>query len=162
MGSPAGRIRVVYDCMVFLQGAARGNSPAGFCLSLAERGFVELCLSEPILLEIGGVLRRPALRAKFPVLTDEFIMRFLDIVRGFSTFFGDVTRELLLARDPKDEPYINLARRAQARYLVSRDADLLDVSTASDRDSRRIRENCPGLQIVDPVRFLSLLRQTSK
>jgi predicted nucleic acid-binding protein len=69
---------------------------------------------------------------------------------------------LPFARDPKDEPYINLARTAQAQYLVSRDADLLDVPTASDKDSRRIREDCPSLEIVDPVTFLALLLQASK
>lgn len=53
-------------------------------------------------------------------------------------------------------------RAAQAQYLVSRDGDLLDLPTASDRDSRRIREICPGLQIIDPATFLSLLQQRSK
>jgi hypothetical protein len=51
---------------------------------------------------------------------------------------------------------------AKAQYLVSRDADLLNVPTASDRDSRRVREECPELQIVDPVTFLVLLQQASK
>jgi putative PIN family toxin of toxin-antitoxin system len=159
MGLTGDRVRVIYDCMVFLQGAARSSSPAGLCLSLAEKGFVELCLSDAILDEVGEVLRRPKVRAKFPTLTDELVSQFLETVGGFSTFFGEVTRELPFARDPKDEPYINLARTAQAQYLVSRDADLLDVPTAPDRDSRRIREECPDLQIVDPVMFLSLLRQ---
>lgn len=162
MGHSGDRVRVVYDCMVFLQGAARSSSPAGLCLSLAEKGFVELCLSDAILDEVGEVLRRPKVRAKFPTLTDELVSQFLETVRGFSRFFGDVPRELLLARDPKDEPYINLARTAQAHYLVSRDADLLDVPIASDGDSRRIREDCPSLQIVDPVTFLGLLQQASK
>src|SRR5689334_18075304 len=120
MGHSGDRVRVVYDCMVFLQGAARSSSPAGLCLSLAEKGFVELCLSDAILDEVGEVLRRPKVRAKFPTLTDELVLRFLETVGGFSTFFGEVTRELSFARDPKDEPYINLARTAQAQYLVSR------------------------------------------
>ena len=164
MGLTDDRVRVVYDCMVFLQGAARSSSPAGLCLTLAEKGFVELCLSDAILDEVGEVLRRPKVRARFPTLTDELVSQFLETVEGFSTFFGvgDVTRELPFARDPKDEPYINLARTAQAKYLVSRDADLLDVTTASDRDSRRIRVDCPSLEIVDPVTFLVLLRQASK
>jgi putative PIN family toxin of toxin-antitoxin system len=162
MGLPGDRVRVVYDCMVFLQGAARSSSPAGLCLLLAEKGFVELCLSDAILDEVGEVLRRPKVRAKFPTLTDELVAQFLETVGGFSTFFGDVKRELPFARDAKDEPYINLARMAKAQYLVSRVADLLDVPTASDRDSRRIREECPDLQIVDPAAFLVLLRKASK
>lgn len=30
------KIRVVFDCMMFLQGAARPESPAGLCLLLVE------------------------------------------------------------------------------------------------------------------------------
>lgn len=160
MGLTRDRVRVVYDCMVFLQGAARSSSPAGLCLLLAEKGLVELCLSDAILVEVGEVLRRPSVRSKFPALTDELVAQFLETVGRFSTFFSDVTPELPFARDPKDEPYINLARTANAQYLVSRDADLLDVPTASDRDSRRIREACPNLQVIDPATFLVLLGQT--
>lgn len=104
MGLAGDRVRVVYDCMVFLQGAARSSSPAGLCLSLAEKGFVELCLSKTILDEVGEVLRRPKVRVKFPTLDDELVSEFLRALRGFSTLFEDVTRELAFARDPKDEP----------------------------------------------------------
>ena len=54
------KIRAVFDCMVFLQGAARRESPAGACLLLAELEAVELCLSEEILSEIRDVLARPS------------------------------------------------------------------------------------------------------
>ena len=161
MGLPGERVRVVYDCMVFLQGTARSSSPSGLCLSLAEKGFVNLCVNAAILDEVGEVLRRPRLRAEFQALTDELVSQLLQAVRGFSMFFADVARELTFARDPKDEPYINLARTAKARYLVSRDADLLDVPRSSDADSRRICEECPGLEIVDPFTFLSSMRNTS-
>lgn len=128
---------------------------------LAEKGFVELCLSAAILDEVGDVLHRPRLRAKFPALTDELVSQFLQTLSGFSTFFADVTRQLAFSRDPKDEPYINLARVAKAQYLVSRDADLLDVPTSSDTDSRRVREECPGLEIMDPLTFLRSMRHLS-
>ena len=42
-------IRVVFDCMVFLQGAARRESASGACLLLVELEAVELCLSQEIL-----------------------------------------------------------------------------------------------------------------
>jgi putative PIN family toxin of toxin-antitoxin system len=159
--SSGDRVRVVYDCMIFLQAAARGGSPAGLCLSLAEQRFVELCVSSMVLDEVGEVLRRPRLRAKFPVLTAEVVSQFLQAVKGFSTFFSSVQREFTFARDPKDEPYINLARTANARYLVSRDAHLLDVPTSSDMDSRHIREECPGLEFVDPLTFLGSIKRAS-
>jgi len=42
-------IRVVYDCVVFLQGAGRRNNPARKCLELVDQGIVTLCLSPAVL-----------------------------------------------------------------------------------------------------------------
>lgn len=53
---------------------------------------------------------------------------------------------ITLARDPKDEPYLNLAAHSQADYLVSRDRDLLEADA--------IAKKMPTLRIVDPVAFL--------
>lgn len=61
----------------------------------------------------------------------------------------DVPEVALLARDPKDEPYINLALAAGAAFLVSRDNDLLDLMTDPE-----FRGRFPGLQIVDPATLL--------
>lgn len=45
----------------------------------------------------------------------------------------EVPREVALDRDPKDEPYLNLACVSGAEYLVSRDADLLDLAAGSHK-----------------------------
>jgi predicted nucleic acid-binding protein len=63
--------------MIFLQGAARRESPAGLCITLAERGVVELCISSEILSEVADVLARPRIRTKFPALTDEVVAEFV-------------------------------------------------------------------------------------
>ncbi|MDB5330476.1 MAG: hypothetical protein JWP03_1627 [Phycisphaerales bacterium] len=52
-------IRVVYDCVVFLQGAGRRNNAARKCLELVDAGAVTLCLSRDVLVEIEDVLSRP-------------------------------------------------------------------------------------------------------
>src|SRR5258706_9409962 len=52
------KIRTVFDCMVFLQAAARRDSAAGVCLLLVELGAVELLLSGEIMTEIRDVLTR--------------------------------------------------------------------------------------------------------
>ncbi len=149
----------MYDCMIFLQAAARQDSPAALCLLLAEKGIVELCVSAAILAEIREVLNRPRLRAKFSRLTGDFVYRFLNTVEGFSTLVAEVGTELVLTRDKKDEPYLNLAHAAGAEYLVSRDSDLLDIPYSVDPDSLRIREMCPALQFTDPVRFIRSIQQ---
>jgi hypothetical protein len=40
------KVRAVFDCMVFLQGAARRESAAGACLLLVELDAIEFCVSE--------------------------------------------------------------------------------------------------------------------
>ncbi len=67
------RPSAVFDCMVFLQGAARKESPAGLCLALAQAGAIELLVSDSIIAEVRNVLTRPVLQNKFSVLTAAFV-----------------------------------------------------------------------------------------
>jgi len=144
--------------MVFLQGAARRESPAGTCLDLAWWGHIELCVSDEILAKVENVLARPRIRERFPVLDDTVVEGFLAAVKERSRYFSSVPRRLTLSRDPKDEPYLNLALLASANYLVSRDADLLDLAAGTDAESRAVQEAVPELRIVDPVAFLMMIR----
>jgi len=81
-----------------------GKGPAGFCLNLAWRGHIELCVSQEILDEVADVLARPRVRERFPALDDGMVEAFLAAVRARSRFFSSVPRRLSLSRDPKDEP----------------------------------------------------------
>jgi predicted nucleic acid-binding protein len=71
--SQEGKPRVVFDCMVFLQAAARGKGPAAACLRLLDTDAIVLLVSDEALREVRDVLRRPCLRQKNPALTDERI-----------------------------------------------------------------------------------------
>ena len=71
------KVRAVFDCMIFLQGAARRESPAGACLLLVELEAIELCMSEAIVSEVRDVLTRPRVRQMFPSLSDELVELFL-------------------------------------------------------------------------------------
>jgi predicted nucleic acid-binding protein len=64
-----------------------------------------------------------------------------------------VPRVFSYQRDPKDEPYIDLAIAAGASYLVSRDNDVLDLANPTDADGARLRHLAPLLQILDPLSF---------
>jgi predicted nucleic acid-binding protein len=64
-------IRVVYDCVVFLQGAGRRGNAARACLDLVDDGIVQLCLSPDVLAEIDDVLHRPEILRKFPLIQSE-------------------------------------------------------------------------------------------
>jgi predicted nucleic acid-binding protein len=54
------RLRVVFDCMIFLQAATRFTGPASALLELAEIGELELLVSDACLEEIRDVLTRPS------------------------------------------------------------------------------------------------------
>jgi putative PIN family toxin of toxin-antitoxin system len=144
----------VFDCMVFLQGAARRDGPAGLCLSLAEDGTIRLFLSDEILAEVRDVLTRPEIRRKFPILTERYVDEFLAAISATASYRQDVPQVYRYDRDPKDEPYLNLALAAQADYLVTRDTDLLDLANPGNAEGRQIRELHPTLKFVDPVGLL--------
>lgn len=146
--------RVVCDCQVLLQAALNAQGPAGRCLELAQEGHVELCVSEATLAEAEDVLRRPELQRRFTRLTPALVNTFLERLREFATTIDEVPARFTYERDPKDEPYLNLAIAAAATYLVSRDKDLLDLQPETSAEGERLRVLVPGLIILDPVGFL--------
>lgn len=148
--------------MVFLQAAARPGGPAAACMALVEGGLVELVVSEEIVEELTDVLSRPELRWKFPALTRTIPREFVDAVVSRATMMRTPPRAFALPRDPKDEPYINLAIDARATHLVTRDADLLSLADPAHPDHTRLIELAPQLSLVDPVRFLRDVRESGK
>ena len=56
------RPKVVYDCMVFLQGLMKERGPAVDCLDLVEKERVERFISRALLREVADVLMRPELQ----------------------------------------------------------------------------------------------------
>ncbi len=160
MSGDAPKIRAVLDCMVFLQGAAKREGAAGACLVLVELGAVELCLSPEILAEVRGVLARPRVRRRFPALTDQIVDRFLTALEEQATVVSEVPRVFQFDRDPKDEPYVNLAIATKAVYLVSRDKDILDLADPSTPDGERLHRQAPELRIAEPREFLAQIRKS--
>lgn len=151
---------VVFDCMVFLQAAASAEGPSRACLELARTGQIELVASSSILAEIKEVLGRPKVRKKFPSLTDDKVDLYLKDVQGLSRLAEAQSTLQQLPRDPKDEPYLNLALGEQARYLVSWDKDLLDLMTTS-LEGVAFRTKWPDLTILTPVDFLHAMTQAT-
>lgn len=141
--------RAVFDCMVFLQGAGRPAGPARSCFRLVDEAKVTLCVSAEILAEVHDVLTRPKTQRRFPLLSPEWAESFVENAASKAVVFSDVPKAVVLERDPKDEPYLNLAIAAKAHYLVSRDRDLLDLMS-----DENFRQRNPDLLILDPAAFL--------
>jgi putative PIN family toxin of toxin-antitoxin system len=150
--------RVVFDCNVFLQAAVSRTGPAFACLELAEAGVFILVVSGEILVEVREVLIRPDVQKKFPGLTSAVVTRFLLRLTQLSEHVSPVPATIKFDRDPKDEPYLNLAKAARASHLVTRDRDMLDIMTDTAADGPSLREALPGLQILDPAAFLRKMR----
>ncbi len=140
---------VVFDCMVFLQGAGHPQGPAAACIDLVDADRVELHVSGEILAEILDVMTRPKTLRRFPLLSPELVRSFVDRLSLKAVWHDDIPRAVTVPRDPKDEPYVNLAVAAAAKYLVTRDCDLL--SLLEDDDFRR---RFPDLRILEPAAFL--------
>jgi predicted nucleic acid-binding protein len=97
-------VRAVFDCMVFLQGAAREASPAGVCLQLVKDGQITLCLSPEVFAEIRDVLTRPKTQQKFKTLTPQRVEAFLQELQRQAIFFPAVAKVFSYPRDPVTNP----------------------------------------------------------
>jgi putative PIN family toxin of toxin-antitoxin system len=152
--------RVVFDCVVCLQGAARETGPAGACFQLMKDGHITVYLSTAILAEVSEVLNRPKSRQRFKSLTDERVQEFLQALQNVAVLLDPVSPTFTYPRDPDDEPYVNLALAAGAKYLVTWDNDLLDLM-GDNPAGADFRGRFPGLAIVTPVAFLHEIAQAT-
>jgi len=146
--------RVVFDCNVFLQGAANRHSPARACLRLFFDGSVSLFVSEAVLREVRDVLNRPAVREKLPRMTDRLVNALIQKIESGAILIRNVPEEFHYQRDPKDEAYVNLAMVTNASYLVSQDKDLLDLMTSASDEALRFRLRYPSLRILKAADFV--------
>lgn len=152
--------RVIFDCNVLLQAAARERSVAAKCLNLAESSLIQLFVSREVLAEAEDVLNRPEIRAHFPDLSDEIVGAFLRRLQKLSVLVRRVPKEFSYPRDEDDEPYINLAVAAGADFIISRDRDLLDLMTGHTDECKEFRQRFRPLKVVEPAEFLILLEKS--
>jgi putative PIN family toxin of toxin-antitoxin system len=155
-GSP----RVVFDCNVLLQAAAREKSVAAKCLNLAESGLIQICVSREVLAEAEDVLNRLEIRAHFPDLSDEIVGAFLKRLQKLSVLIRPVPKKFSYPRDEDDEPYINLAVAAGADFIISRDRDLLDLMTGHTDECKEFRQRFRPLTVIEPVDFLKQIENS--
>jgi len=150
----------VYDCMLFFRAAARPRR-ARPIFDYVHGRQVTLCLGPDVLAEIRDVLTRPKLVAKFPALTKEAVDAFLAQHLRMATWISDVPEHYVLARDPDDSKYLNLAITAGAPYVVTTDLDLLDLMDPQSTAGRDFRTRFPAVEIVRPAAFEALIARTA-
>jgi len=144
------RLIVIYDTGIVLQSVLNPDSPAARALGWAEHPAVQAVISNRLRSEYEEVLRRPALRERFAPLRNPVVVEGqLERIDGLMRRVPNPPEQIEYPRDPKDAPLINLAIFYDARFLVTRDRDLLDL----DSDPV-LRKRSPALRLVDPVVFL--------
>ena len=145
--------RVVFDCNTFLQALASPNGPAGRCIQLAIDGKVELFLAPTVLEEIHDVASRPKVIAKLHLSPDR-TQEFIDVMEVAATVLVGFPEPFVYQRDLDDAHYVNLAVAANAKLIVSRDKDLLDLMDSTKPQAADFQDRFPLLRILDPVSFL--------
>jgi len=148
------RLRVVCDCMIFLQATASESGPATAILRLVDGNSISLFVSREILDEVRDVLSRSKVQKKNPDITSERIDALLTRVSDKASLVDAVPQHFSFVRDPKDEKYLNLAIDVAADYLVSRDRDLLDLMTGNGDECKDFRRRFGSIKVMGPVEFL--------
>ncbi len=149
---------VVFDCMTLLQATTSPSGPSAACLRRVEAGELRLVVSPPILAEVRDVLSRPRIRQRNPALDDAAVDAYLGRIATLAPPATDVPHAVTYPRDPKDEPYLDLAVHANAAFLVSFDNDLLDLMTDEGADAAAVKALAPRLTVLTPPDLLRRLR----
>jgi putative PIN family toxin of toxin-antitoxin system len=150
---------VIFDCVVLVQGLIAGSGPAVECIKLFEQGKFQLAVCSELLDEARDVLARSSLRQRYPSLTHSRVTALLQLLVYRGRFFSNVRRHFEYARDPNDEPYLNLAIEARADFIVTRDRDLLDLCRWDTEVGRDFQKRFRFVSILDPVDFLKMFRE---
>lgn len=153
------RYLVIFDTVALVQSVINPRGAAGKCLTYFQDGKISIAISRATLKEVKDVLSRPALRERFQQITDEKVVWLTDKLLEDGLYLRNVPHHFSYPRDPKDEPYLNLAIEAQANYLITRDNDLLDLMNWHQAEGREFQKRFRSLRIVTPEEFLNLMEQ---
>src|SRR5665647_392764 len=115
-------LRIVFDTVVFVRGLINPHSRWGHVVFTHYPQY-RLFLSQPVIMEILDVLRRPELTGKFRSLKGMDMARVIDILGQAEIV--EVPAIPAVSRDFKDDKFLATARAAGAEYLITEDEDLL-------------------------------------
>ena len=114
-------LKVVLDTNVLISAILFGGKPREI-LEKAIRGEIRLCLSEPILEELSGVLRR----SKFDYSLER-VQTLLTELTSIADFVNSSQTIRLVLEDPDDKRILECAVEAKASYIITGDFHLLKL-----------------------------------
>ncbi len=138
-------LRAVLDAQVWVSAAISGRGPAWSILVAARAGLFRVVTSPYVQAEVRGVFGRPSVtRFLAPGFNPVEWMDVLELA------CADVVESAedppVVPADPDDDPYLWTAYVGGATHVVTWDTQV------------RALKHFQGAQIVDPRRFLALLR----
>lgn len=133
---------VVIDTQIVLRATLNERSlPAKILFELGNRYL--LAVSPGIRAEVEDVLNRPALRARFPGLTDISVAQTLAVLDAGQQVIPEEVPAA--SRDPKDDIFLATAVVSGAQYIVSEDKDLL------------VLDPYQGIRVLNALDFLRFI-----
>lgn len=155
------RYLVIFDTVVIVQSTINPKGAAGKCFACFREGKIAVAVSRETLKEVKAVLGRAVLRDRFPHITEETVTWVTDTLMSGGIYLRRVPRHFTYPRDPKDEPYLNLAIEVHADYLISRDNDMLDLMKWNQEAGREFQKRFRSLKIVAPEEFLAAMEKAA-
>jgi len=132
-------MRIVLDTNVVVSAILFGGKPQEI-LEAALAGDFRLCISEPMVVELQGVLQRP----KFE-FNRQIVQSIVSEITLLAEWVTPTKHFELVEDDPADNDVIDCAVEANADFLISGDRHLLQLGT------------CVNIQIVSPDSFFNIL-----
>lgn len=132
-------INVVADTNVYISAILFGGKPEEI-RKLARESKIEIFISEIILTEITGILKR-----KFS-WSDWQISEVIKDIRAISTLITPTSTLSVIKEDEPDNRVLECATEAKAQYIISGDEHHLQPL-----------KEYQGIKILSPVQFLELM-----
>ncbi|MBI4657985.1 MAG: putative toxin-antitoxin system toxin component, PIN family [Verrucomicrobia bacterium] len=135
-------ITVVLDTNTVVSAIFWPRSTARRCLAGLARRQYGIAVTRDVFDEYGAVAAQ--FQPRFPACNCTGSLAWL---RLKAAWIEPVPLGKPRSRDPKDDPFLACALAARAKYLVTRDDDLLDLSKPF------------GIEMITPTSFLAWLRE---
>jgi uncharacterized protein len=139
-------VRVVFDTVILVRGLINPFSPCGR-LVFDHTNAYRLVVSPTIVVEYLEVIVRPQLVRKYRTIAGRDQQAILNLIARGNVVQPEDTPPV--SRDPTDDKFLAAAKIGNAHFIISEDADLLDIG------------HYDGITIISALSFLRLLERAS-
>jgi len=141
--------KAIFDSTVLVSAFLTPKGVSDELLRHGRRRAFTLCLSDQILEETRRVLFEYEYLRKRYLYSDHDVEEFISMLRGAAHLVRTHSPFKAITRDPQDDMVIACALVARSAYLVTRDKDLLALTTYQ------------GVRTLTPEGFMHILRETA-